>query len=261
MTLTLGSARTCCPTWAGGGGDPPVLSVGESEYAINGTAVRLQDVNELFMDTGLGQEGMPSLGRGKLMRFSRPKAPSGGKSSRRRRGSPIAATKRRRPSASGAHPGEPAADWGQTGGIELQRTPCRPRRNRPRPTWPCGELRVLEISFGWTSWTSSVLRVRLWKGFGHGPAGAGELLCPGRSALCQGGPFAAAAGPTGPGGSTAGPVPGQRSPAPGQPSAGGTSQDRVRANEARAQRTQADLAQQQGRRQALRPTWPVSRSS
>ena len=39
---------------------------GESEYAINGTAVRLRDVNELFMDTGLGQEGYALIGQGKI---------------------------------------------------------------------------------------------------------------------------------------------------------------------------------------------------
>ena len=30
---------------------------GESEYLVNGAAVRLKDINELFMDTGLGRDG------------------------------------------------------------------------------------------------------------------------------------------------------------------------------------------------------------
>ncbi|MBQ1401628.1 MAG: AAA family ATPase, partial [Firmicutes bacterium] len=30
---------------------------GDSEYLINGSPVRLKDVNELFMDTGLGKDG------------------------------------------------------------------------------------------------------------------------------------------------------------------------------------------------------------
>ena len=34
---------------------------GESEYMINGTQVRLKDVNELFYDTGIGKEGYSSL--------------------------------------------------------------------------------------------------------------------------------------------------------------------------------------------------------
>ena len=39
---------------------------GESEYAINGQAVRLRDVSTLFMDTGLGQEGYALIGQGKI---------------------------------------------------------------------------------------------------------------------------------------------------------------------------------------------------
>ena len=39
---------------------------GESEYLINGAAVRLRDVNELFMDTGLGRDGYSIIGQGKI---------------------------------------------------------------------------------------------------------------------------------------------------------------------------------------------------
>ena len=39
---------------------------GESEYALNGQQVRLRDVNTLFMDTGLGQEGYALIGQGKI---------------------------------------------------------------------------------------------------------------------------------------------------------------------------------------------------
>lgn len=39
---------------------------GESEYYINRHAVRLRDVNELFMDTGLGKEGYALIGQGKI---------------------------------------------------------------------------------------------------------------------------------------------------------------------------------------------------
>ena len=35
---------------------------GESEYYINRRSVRLKDVNELFMDTGLGREGYSIIG-------------------------------------------------------------------------------------------------------------------------------------------------------------------------------------------------------
>ena len=39
---------------------------GTSEYLINNTAVRLQDIHELFMDTGLGRDGYSMIGQGKI---------------------------------------------------------------------------------------------------------------------------------------------------------------------------------------------------
>ena len=39
---------------------------GESEYYINRDAVRLKDVSELFMDTGLGREGYAIIGQGRI---------------------------------------------------------------------------------------------------------------------------------------------------------------------------------------------------
>ena len=39
---------------------------GESMYYINRRSVRLKDVNELFMDTGLGREGYSIIGQGKI---------------------------------------------------------------------------------------------------------------------------------------------------------------------------------------------------
>lgn len=39
---------------------------GESEYRINGETVRLKDVNELFMDTGLGRDGYSIVSQGKV---------------------------------------------------------------------------------------------------------------------------------------------------------------------------------------------------
>ena len=39
---------------------------GDSEYLINGAQVRLRDVNELFMDTGLGRDGYSMIGQGKI---------------------------------------------------------------------------------------------------------------------------------------------------------------------------------------------------
>ena len=39
---------------------------GDSEYLINGRSVRLKDINELFMDTGLGRDGYAIIGQGKI---------------------------------------------------------------------------------------------------------------------------------------------------------------------------------------------------
>ena len=39
---------------------------GESEYKINGVGVRLRDVHELFMDTGLGRDGYSMVSQGKI---------------------------------------------------------------------------------------------------------------------------------------------------------------------------------------------------
>ena len=38
----------------------------ESEYLINGNFVRLKDIHELFMDTGLGRDGYSMIGQGKI---------------------------------------------------------------------------------------------------------------------------------------------------------------------------------------------------
>ena len=53
--------------------DTPEISItrryynsGESEYYINKQSVRLRDINELFMDTGLGREGYSNIGQGKI---------------------------------------------------------------------------------------------------------------------------------------------------------------------------------------------------
>ncbi len=39
---------------------------GDSEYLINGRNVRLKDINELFMDTGLGRDGYSIIGQGRI---------------------------------------------------------------------------------------------------------------------------------------------------------------------------------------------------
>mgnify|MGYP000547384423 CR=1 FL=1 len=42
---------------------------GDSEYLVNGESARLRDVNELFMDTGLGRDGYSIVGQGKIRRY------------------------------------------------------------------------------------------------------------------------------------------------------------------------------------------------
>lgn len=39
---------------------------GDSEYRINGNTVRLKDIHEIFMDTGLGRDGYSLIGQGKI---------------------------------------------------------------------------------------------------------------------------------------------------------------------------------------------------
>ena len=43
-----------------------VYRSGESEYKINGNVCRLKDIQELFYDTGIGQEGYSIIGQGQI---------------------------------------------------------------------------------------------------------------------------------------------------------------------------------------------------
>ena len=67
VTLTL---EQCQGVFPGGGQEGSVTRryyrSGESEYLINGKPVRLRDVSELFMDTGLGQAGYALIGQGRI---------------------------------------------------------------------------------------------------------------------------------------------------------------------------------------------------
>lgn len=51
---------------------------GDSEYSVNGKSCRLKDINELFMDTGLGRDGYSIIGQGRIAEIV------GAKSSERR---------------------------------------------------------------------------------------------------------------------------------------------------------------------------------
>ena len=43
-----------------------VFRTGESEYLINKSPVRLKDVKELFLDTGIGKDGYSIIGQGRI---------------------------------------------------------------------------------------------------------------------------------------------------------------------------------------------------
>ena len=67
VTLTIGNEDRQLPVEA----DEIAVSrklyrSGESEYRINDSAVRLRDIHELFMDTGLGRDGYSMIGQGKI---------------------------------------------------------------------------------------------------------------------------------------------------------------------------------------------------
>ena len=50
---------------------------GESEYTINGQSVRLKDVYELLLDTGLGRDGYAIVGQGRIAENRGANPPSG----------------------------------------------------------------------------------------------------------------------------------------------------------------------------------------
>jgi len=67
VTLTIDNSDRKLPY----GGDEVAVTrryyrSGESEYLINKAAVRLKDIHELFMDTGLGRDGYSMIGQGKI---------------------------------------------------------------------------------------------------------------------------------------------------------------------------------------------------
>ncbi|MFR1232528.1 MAG: AAA family ATPase [Evtepia gabavorous] len=254
VTLTLEQCQDLLPD---GGQEVAVTRryyrSGESEYAINGTAVRLRDVNELFMDTGLGQEGYALIGQGKIDEILSAKSTQRREIFEEAAGISHCRHQKEETQRKLEHPGEPAADWGQTGGIELQHTPAGPGGTGPDLLGP------------------AVRSCGCWKSPLDGPAGpaacqecgpekdlatarqelescsvqADQLYAKGETLLQQ--------------------LRDQQAQAEALRAQFQDNEaqlrdnrqrvellrDRVRANEAGAQRTQADLAQQQSRRQAL----------
>lgn len=51
-----------------------VYRSGESEYLMNGSSCRLRDIQELFFDTGIGQEGYSIIGQGQIEKILSPRS-------------------------------------------------------------------------------------------------------------------------------------------------------------------------------------------
>ena len=69
VTLVIDNTRAHLPRpWTRRRWRSPAATTaaGRSEYYINRQSVRLKDVNELFMDTGMGREGYSIIGQGKI---------------------------------------------------------------------------------------------------------------------------------------------------------------------------------------------------
>ena len=112
---------------------------GESEYYINRRSVRLKDVNELFMDTGLGREGYSIIGQGKIDEILSVKSADRREVFGRPPVSPATATGRRRQSGSwsirtrtwsGSTTRSPS--WSS------RWSPCGSRVSGPESSWCCG---------------------------------------------------------------------------------------------------------------------------
>ena len=70
---------------------------GESEYTINGQSVRLKDVYELLLDTGLGRDGYAIVGQGRIAEIVGAKSTE--RSSKRPAALPNTATAKMKPNA------------------------------------------------------------------------------------------------------------------------------------------------------------------
>ncbi|MFR4069576.1 MAG: AAA family ATPase [Oscillospiraceae bacterium] len=79
---------------------------GESEYYINKQLARLKDINELFMDTGLGREGYSNIGQGRIDEILALKSTDRRRSSRKRGSSQIPPPQGGYRALSGQHRGQ-----------------------------------------------------------------------------------------------------------------------------------------------------------
>lgn len=131
---------------------------GDSEYYINRHLVRLRDINELFMDTGLGQEGYSLVGQGKIDEILSVK------STQRREvfeeAAGISRYRHRKEEAERklVHTRENLLRIGdKLEELELQLEPLREQAEKAKQYYDCqSELRILEISL----WMDRLSRLR-----------------------------------------------------------------------------------------------------
>ena len=121
---------------------------GESEYYINRQSVRLKDLTELFLDTGMGREGYSIIGQGKIDEILSAK-------SGERRAFPNSATGRRR--RSGSWSGRRriwSASMTRSPSWSFRWSPCGSRRRRPGSIWCSGmSCAFWRSPSGWRTWT------------------------------------------------------------------------------------------------------------
>ena len=135
---------------------------GESEYYINRRSVRLRDVNELFMDTGLGREGYSIIGQGRIDEILSVKSTDRREMFEEPRGSPASATGRRRRNGSwSAQTRTCCGSTTRSTSWSSRWSPSAHRARRPGSSWCCGtSYGGLESPCGWSSWRT----------YGRGPS-------------------------------------------------------------------------------------------
>lgn len=127
---------------------------GESEYYINRQSVRLKDVTELFMDTGMGREGYSIVGQGRVDEILSTKSTDRRKFLRRPPVSPNSATGRRRRSGSwSARRKTWCASMIRLRSWSFRWSLCVPRRKRRKSIWSSGMRCVFwKFPCGWKTW-------------------------------------------------------------------------------------------------------------
>lgn len=130
---------------------------GESEYTINGQSVRLKDVYELLLDTGLGRDATPLWVRGALRRSLVQNPPSGVRFLRKHPALPNIATAKMKPNAPGCGGGQSGTLRDILGELEKRVGPLKRDSEKAEQFLAYSETRKgLEI----TLWVDSIRRAQ-----------------------------------------------------------------------------------------------------